>query len=358
MKRPTSALASLVLGALAATLLAGPGQAAGPGSATTGERADRRVVTREISFDVANRNSTSVLCLPGPDNRSHVVRAKLIGPAQVLQGHGGVETFHVLVHDAGTGGWFWNLHGEGVPASQDYATELARQGETVVVLDRLGYDRSPLSSGATCLGAQATMLSRVVQALYAGVYTMPGAGASVPHASHVVLHGHGTGATIARLESTTYKDVQALVLMSPATSNPSSLALQAVRTQGSTCLGGARSAPYGASNADFRRLLFASATSAVQKAASRLRNPTPCGDVASTAAAVLTADSHPVEVPTLVLTGSKDVRGGDTVKAASGTRLVRRSYAGAGSALPLEKQAPAVRRTVLTFVRGLDDRDQ
>lgn len=371
MSRRTIPLALLVICALGASLVTAPATAtsslsaastSATTSASTAGRADRAILTRDISFEVVNRNATSVLCLPGPDNRERVVRARMVGPAEVVRGRGGSRTFHVLVHDAGTGAWFWNLKGRGVPASQDYATQLARQGETVVVLDRLGYDRSPLGDGGTCLGAQATMLNRIVQALYAGIYEMrgksPAQGQGVPHASHVVLHGHGTGATIARLEAATFRDVQALVLMSPVTTSPSGLALQTLRAQGATCLGGARSAPYGVSSADYRRLLFASAPAAVQREATRLRNGTPCGDVASLASAVLAADGRAVGVPTLVLTGSRDARrGGDGITATSSTRLVRRTYAGAGSALPLEAQASAVRRTVLTFVRGLDDAD-
>lgn len=348
---PARALGVLLASALAATLLAVlPGRPAAAAGTV-------RVASRGVSFEVTNHNATSVACLPAPDGRDRTIRGRLVGPAPVIAGRAGSTTFHVLVHDAGTGGWFWNLHGRGIPASADYATQLARAGETVVVLDRLGYDRSPLGSGSTCLGAQATMLSSIVQALYAGTYKMAGPrDQGVPHASHVVLHGHGTGATIARLEAAHYSDVQALVLMSPLTTSPSTLALQTLRGQGQRCLSGASAAPYGSTNADFRRLLFASAPAAVQTAASRLRNSTPCGDVASLLSGVLTAQGQAVDVPTLVLTGSKDARrGGDGVTATSSTRLVRRTYAGAGSALPLEKQAPAVRRTVLTFVRGLDD---
>ncbi len=357
MLRRAVALISLAASALATTTVAVPSEAAPVASQAA--RGDR-VLSRQVTFDVSNTNRTSTVCLPDADRREHVVRARLIGPAHVVRGRAGVETFHVLVHDAGTGGWFWTLQGRGVSDQQNYAAQLARRGETVVVLDRLGYDRSPLRNGdATCLGAQASMLSQVVQSLYAGTYTVRGtrADASPPRASHVVLHGHGTGATVARLEAATYDDVQALVLMSPVTGNPSALALQTLRDQGLTCLRGASFAPYGGTDRAFRQLLFASATPTVQRLATRLRNSTPCGDVASLLSGVLAAQGQAVDVPTLVLQGSADARrGGDGITATSRTRLVRRTFAGAGSALPLERQAPAVRRTVLRFVGSLDDR--
>ncbi|WP_148615404.1 alpha/beta hydrolase [Nocardioides rubriscoriae] len=358
MLRRTTALISMLACTLAATTVVAPSEAS-PASSASSVRAEApRVISREITFEVSNTNRTSVPCLPTPDGRQHRVSARLIGPADVVRGHGGAgDTFHVLVHDAGTGGWFWNLHGRGISPQQDYAAQLARRGQTVVVLDRLGYDRSPLRNGdATCLGAQASMLSQVVQSLYAATYTLRSRpGAATSHASHVVLHGHGTGATVARLEAATYSDVQALVLMSPVTGNPSALALQTLREQGTTCLQGASYAPYGNTARTFRRLLFATASPAVQRAAVARRNSTPCGDVASLLAGVLAAQGQAVDVPTLVLRGSADARrGGDGITGTSHARLVRRTFAGAGSALPLERQAPAVRRAVMGFVRSLD----
>jgi hypothetical protein len=366
MQRLVVTLATLAT-ALAGTILAVPTGASAavaeaPGvvrSAPAPARAadGRRVLSREIAFRVFNTQGGLLPCHTGPDDREVTVRARLVGPARVVRGRGGATTFNLMVHDAGTGGWFWHLRDR--PA-YDHATQLAKQGQTSVVLDRLGYDRSPLRDGTgTCLNAQVGMVHQIVQHLYAGQYapTRGGRDAPRPHASHVVLHGHGTGATIARLESARYRDVQALVLVSPASTSATGTAMRALGDQTAACVTGAGFAPYGATAREYRGLLFASATPAVQGAATRLRNSTPCGDVASLVGTLLEAQARPVDVPTLVLRGAADARSSGAAVSTTGKgRVVRRTFAGAGSALPLERQAPAVRRAVLRFVRSLDDR--
>jgi hypothetical protein len=359
MKRLAAVLCVALLPVLSLVVAPAPTSAAAVATDRASEGAtDRRVSSRPITFTVDNAAGGQLGALGcAADRRTYTLRARLVGPTRVVDGYGGPETFHLLVHDAGTGGWFWHLRQR--PA-YDYATRLARRGETSVVLDRLGYDGSRLRDGdATCLAAQAQVVHQVVQHLYAGTYDYARPrGHTTPHAGHVVLHGHGTGATIARLEAAHWSDVQAVVLMSEPSTSPSVLALRALQAQAARCARGGGFAPFGTSAGEYRRLLFASAPTAVQRSATRLRNPTPCGDVASVLGGVLDAQRQALDVPALVLTGGRDARGasGRAVTATGGARLVRRSYAGAGSALPLERQAPAVRRDVLRFVRSLDDR--
>lgn len=317
---------------------------------SSGNSSGNSVRSRRVSFEVVNTNETSVACRG--DNRNYTVRGRLIGPRKVVNGYGGAARFNVLVHDAGTGGWFWNLRRT---PRYDYATQLAKKGETSLVLDRLGYDTSPLSNGrGTCLGAQATMLKQVIQKLYAGTYNHPGPSQSPPHAGSIVVHGHGTGAAIAQLEAAEFKDTAGLVLMSWSGANGASTAdISQARRQFGDCLLGASRAAYGASASDYRNLLFGRATGRVKNTAVRLRNATPCGDVTSLAAAALTADTSAtgVRVPVLVLVGSNDrrVRGGAQDAASAFTRspsVRARTISGAGSALPLEKSAPKTRRIV------------
>lgn len=306
------------------------------------------VAERSVAFDVVNHAGLDLACTA--DGDEHVLRGTLVGPRPAVRGRDAVLRVNVLVHDAGTGGWFWHLRDR--PA-YDYAAKLAKAGETSLVLDRLGYGRSPLADGtATCLEAQATMLHQVVQSLYSGTYDAAGS-RPAPQASHVVLHGHGTGATIVQLESAEHRDVQGVVLMSPVTTSPSQLALETLGEQSRTCLGGSTYAAFGDTDAQFRHLLFASAPAAVRRAAVARRSATPCGDVASLAAAVVKADNAELEGPVLRIFGRQDARrDGDVERGRDGvvtTKVLR----GAGSALPLEKQAPKVRSLVLRFLDSL-----
>lgn len=340
-------------GSVDTTAGAPAGSAAGAPRAAVRART-HRVVRRAATFPLTNTED-ALLPLDCGDGTEHLVRGRLVGPRGGVAATGGVLRVHVLVHDAGTGGWFWDAP---APDGVGYATALARRGETALVLDRLGYDRSPLADGdATCLAAQAHQLHQVVQRLRSGSFRLAGE-TNPAHAAHVVVHGHGTGATVAELEAATYDDTDGLVLMSSPTAPPTAFALQEGAAQVQACATGDGYAPFGSSPAAYQRLLFASAPARVRQAALRQRNQTPCGDVESlvptVARAALTAGS--VEVPVLLLTGARDSRV-RPLSAAGAALLFRRSeeltvrtVAGAGSALPLERGADRVRGTVLRWL--------
>lgn len=324
----------------------------GSTAAVSGRARTRKVSSRRVVFDLVNTNDSSVVCMPAPDGEEYRVRGTLVAPRAVLRGRQLLKTVNVLVHDAGTGGWSFNLKGN---PTYDYASRLAAKGHTSLVLDRLGYDRSPIADGTdTCLGAQVHQLHQVVQHLRGGKYDFVGArsGSSSPHAFDVVLHGHGTGATIAQLEAARFDDVAGLVLLAPATTNPSQLALETVRGQGETCLS-AGFAAYGADAAAYRALLFRTAPKAVQKKAVQLRNPTPCGDVSSLPSALAATTlggslgDMDVEVPVLQLLAGADARtNGGGASISSSEKIVRRTIRGAGSTLMLERSAPKTQRIV------------
>jgi pimeloyl-ACP methyl ester carboxylesterase len=331
-----------VLSALVAVLLAAPATGA----------AAKRIESRGVVFEVENANATSVLCLP--DDRSYELRGRMIGSTEDLDGLGGSTRVNVLVHDIGTGAWFWNLRGK---PSYDYATRLAEQGETVLVLDRLGYGASPLEDGnATCLGAQADMLHQVVQHLTSGRwdYTDPADGSAFS-AAHVVTHGHGVGAAIAQLEASEFDDVSGLVLMSWADTGATSLAAHYALRQGRACLGDDY-APFAATRADFRHIMFSSAPAAVQRAAAQRRSDDPCGDVASLAGLAVGSGSGAgrVDAPVLLLYGAKDKLVRPSARATQAdaypTRTTMKVFARTGSALPLERSAPQVRAAVLRWL--------
>ena len=217
MARPVRLVLTAVLAGVLATLLSGP-----PAAASPNEARPRQVVERAVVFEVSNVNSTSVACVA--DGETYQLRGRLVGPRNEVLG-ADADRVNVLVHDTATGGWFWNLRQH---PRYDYATQLARRGETSLVLDRLGYDRSPLADGnATCLGAQADMLHQVVQHLRSAKYAFANSDARAPSAQRVVLHGHSLGASIAQVEAATYDDVDALVVMSWADNGPSQFAVDA-----------------------------------------------------------------------------------------------------------------------------------
>ncbi|WP_134741985.1 hypothetical protein [Nocardioides sp. 503] len=326
-----------------------------PASADAAQR-PARLASRQVVFELVNQGDGLLRCRG--DDRTYRVHGRLVGPRRDVLGRGGSTRINVLVHDVGTGGWFWNLRRH---PRYDYATQLARRGQTSLVLDRLGYDSSPLADGDdTCLDAQAAMLHQVVQHLRSGRYDFTRGRVTTPHASQVVVHGHGVGATIAQVEAARYDDVHGLVLMSWAGDSPSAVAVEQARQQSAVCARDGGYAAYGATVADYRRLLFATAPRRVQESAVRQRNATPCGDVASLGPAILaaSASARRVEVPVLVLSGSRDARvSRSAAESASAFRgspwVTARTIAGAGSALPLERSAPRTRRLVLQWLRGL-----
>ncbi len=256
------------------------------------------------------------------------------------------------------GGSFWEVATDG--GRVDYASRLGARGQLSLVLDRLGYDGSPLRDGdATCLGAQAQIVHQVVQKLRSGTYHFTRDRKSTPAASFVTLHGHGQGALIAEIEAATFDDVDGLVLMSWADSGRSERDQQESRREQRQCLGGTGGrASYGVGPKAFQRLLLGGATPSVRRAVTTQRNGVPCGDVASLDSAVYTAQqgNDEIEAPVLLLYGRQDTR---LTAGAAGSQRGRydaapsttlRRYRG-GSALPLGRSAAAVRADV---VRWLD----
>lgn len=342
-------LLGILTALLGATLVAPPAPAA-----LAGPAARPAVLARQVVFDLENTNATSVLCLP--DNQSYEVRGRLVGPRKALDGHSGPIRVNVLVHDLGAGSWFWQLPGH---RSYDYARQLARHGETSLVLDRLGYGASRLPDGdATCLGAQADMLHQVVQHLKSGryVYTDPRHG-TTPAAASVVTHGHAVGAAIAQVEAGTFDDVEGLVLMSWTDRGATSLATRTAARQSAACSGSADYAPLAATGAAYRSLMFASATTEIQKAAARLRADDPCGDVTSLSPLLLASGlaAGQVDAPVLLLYGARDALHRPAARAQQAdsypTEVTTRTFAGAGSALPLERSAADVRAAVLRWLK-------
>jgi len=339
---------ALLAGLATLPLAAAPAVAAG--------QAGTDVVRRTVVFETTNVNNTDVPCTP--DGKARPLRATLVGPRDEVLASS-ADRVNVLVHDRSTGSWFWNLRSH---PSYDYATKLARQGETSLVLDRLGYDANPLADGNdTCLGAQATMLHQVVQHLRSAKYSFVGSDDKAPGAVQVVLHGHAVGAAIAQLEAATFDDVDGLALMSWVDGGASDRAREEDSQQSTTCLEGKDYAQFG-SRKEFRRLYFTTASKQIKRVATERRNPGPCGDVLSLAQMELASaqTTSEVEPPVLLLYGSKDamIRDGAAAtqadKYSSSVRVTTRTTTGAGNALILEETAARTRGQVLRWLTTLD----
>lgn len=308
------------------------------------------VEERDVSFTVRNVNRSSVPCLA--DQRTYTVRGSLIGPADALASER-PRRVNVLVHDITTGGWFWKLPGH---REVDYARGLADAGEVSLVIDRLGYDDSPIRSGlSTCLGSQADVLHQVIEQVRAG-----SAGVAAP--DDVVVHAHSVGAAIAQAEAARWKDVDGLVLMSWSDAGVSLRAISESVKQHTACLlgGGLGGAPrgyawYGSrTEGAFRSIHFASAAEDVQRDAARLRNPDPCGDALTLGPLVVLGNvlTRTINVPVLLLYGGRDV-----LNRPDARTLQRIAYApnapvavhtdpAAGGALPLEAGSAELRARV------------
>ncbi|MQW75506.1 hypothetical protein GHK92_06445 [Nocardioides sp. dk4132] len=338
----------LGLGVSAPAATAAPTAAPDPRPGTT------RVVSRPVVFEL-DHGTSAVGC--SADGRLHQVRGRLVGPRDAVLGRAGTVRLNVLVHGVATAGWAWHLRER--PA-HDYATRLGRHGELSLVLDRLGYGASPLENGAaTCLSAQSSMLHQVVQHVRSGNYSFVRGEGSPSRAASVVLHGHGTGAMLAQLEAGNHDDVDGLVLMSFGAATTSPARRELGRLVGA-CLHEDR-VGVGTTAAEYRSLLLASAAPGVRKAALRRRAEAPCGEVTSIARGRVQAAlaGHSVDAPVLLMRGSRDALvSGAAVRSQSaayprGVEVTTRTVHGAGSLLPLERQAPQVRRTVLRWLRAL-----
>lgn len=330
-------VASLVV--LAACLAAPARASADPGV----------VEERDVSFIVRNVNRSGVPC--PADGRTYTVSGTLVGPANQLAASS-TRRVNVLVHDFTTGGWFWRMPGH---PDADYASRLAESGEVSLVIDRLGYDASPVRRGtSTCAGAQADVLHQVIEQVRSG-------SPSIPIPDDVVVHAHSVGAAIAQAEAARWKDVDGLVLMSWSDAGASLRAITESAKQHTACLlgGGEAGAPrqyawFARTEADFRSIHFATAGAALQSDATALRNPDPCGDAVSLAQLVTLGNvlTRSINVPVLLLYGGRDV-----LNRPDAATLQRIAYGpkaavtvhkdpSAGGALPLEAGAADLRARV------------
>jgi pimeloyl-ACP methyl ester carboxylesterase len=274
--------------------------------------ARRAVVSRAVTFAVRNTNSSALPCTS--DGASYEVRGHLVAPRSALSTSKtrkrGVTLY---LHGRGFGEFLWNF--TALPG-QNYATAQARQGHISVVIDRIGYGASGHPDGTqSCLGSQADVVHQIVGKLRTGDYSVD-RGTAVRF-KRVALAGQSTGAQIANVEAYSFKDVDALIIVSLSFQTTRRAVLVFGETREICLRGGGPSGPggsggyaynFGQTAAGFSSTMFFDARKSVIDATTALRRPDPCGDTLSLVNALVRQRSAlpKIKVPVLVICGKND----------------------------------------------------
>ena len=265
------------------------------------------VATRPVVFSVRNINRTPVSC--STDGAAYQIRGFIVGPTSSLARSSRAATLYL--HGLGFGVFFWDF--SAVPG-YDFAAAMAASGHVSVIIDRLGYGASDHPIGTqSCIGGQADIAHQIVQQLRTGTYSTT-QGKPISFA-RIALVGHSAGGAIAQVESYSFRDVNALGVLSWADQGSSTLATTDFLQAGSVCMNGGETshgapgyAPFGQTAADFDAAMFFDADPAVVAATNQLRNLDPCGDDNSIVAAI--NEDHlmvpTITVPVLLVLGAND----------------------------------------------------
>jgi pimeloyl-ACP methyl ester carboxylesterase len=281
------------------------------------------IVDVPVAFAVKNVNHSGVPC--STDGRAYTIRGHLTGPSSKLAGTG-TKSATLYLHGLELGEWFWR-----VPvAGYTYSREMAKLGHISVTVDRLGYNSSGQPAGtASCVGGQADIAHQVITRLRNGTY----GGQIHPRLQRLALAGHSLGGSISQVEAYSFKDIQALAVVSYADTAASPGAALETSSWGPKCLAGGSKSQAGApgyayftkSVDDFTANFLAHAPSNVRTYALPNRDLNPCGDLMSivTPIPIALLRLREVTVPVLLISGS-----GDTVVQASGVRNQKAFYLG------------------------------
>jgi pimeloyl-ACP methyl ester carboxylesterase len=321
-----------------------------------------QIETIPVSFRVTNSNTSRLAC--PTDNRSYVIRGHLIGPASRLgpKVAAKARTVTLYLHGLGYGEFFWTF--SAVPG-YDYATAMAKLGHASLVIDRLGYGASDHPNGNfSCLGGEADIAHQIIGDLRQGNYSVTAPATARPVAfTRVAIAGHSISGAIAEIEAYSYSDAAALLVMDYDDQGPSQLALSDTLQTGSACgslaqLTGNGYAYFGQTPADFQAAMFAGADPAVEAAATKLRNPDPCGDYTSIALALRQDPSElgSVHIPALIVCAAKDALFPPAACMSQASLymfdndVTVTTLPGAGHAVTLELAAPILRARVSAWL--------
>jgi pimeloyl-ACP methyl ester carboxylesterase len=305
--RRIASLARVVARAMATTGVLGAGLAiAGPiGSASAYDL--------PVSFQhIKNINDSGVPC--ESDGADYTVRGHLTGPRSTLTGPKGAEiTLYLYGFDAGE----WNWRFTAVPG-YNFPAEMAAKGHVSLTIDMLGYGASGYPNGfQSCIGSQAAVTHQLVQRLRNHEYTVDKPGVAPISFQKVALVGHDVGGAVAQIEAYSYKDIDALVVMTFADQGFTPFVEEIFAKRSLVCAQGGEDAKpggpggyilFGPPDTEFREKLFFNAEEAVIDATLAQRERNPCGYLSSVLT-VLTVDQArlpEVQAPVLLIYGEED----------------------------------------------------
>ena len=331
--------------------------AVAPAAETTARADSSGVVQVQAIFTVNNVNRSGVSCPDQPDAKTYEIVGWLSVPASVLRADPVRRAVTLYLHGP-DGDAF---HFQAVPG-YDFITEMAVLGHASVVVDRLGYGRSPKPNGfETCLGAQADMAAQIVAQLRSGEYSTVGGPGHIPF-GRVAIGGHGPGVLIAQAAVSSFRNADALVNLAWSDNGFSPRASAATLPTFEKCAAGGEPkysldgppgyAYFPPSDGDFTGLFFSPNTDPrVVEAVTSGRERDPCGDLDSLAAGVGADHAYvgTITVPVVLIFGAADA-----VFPPPSEDVQRAQYSGSddvtkvlidhtGHALYLEHNAGAVR---------------
>jgi pimeloyl-ACP methyl ester carboxylesterase len=303
-----------------------------------------KVVELPVSFRVHNTDTSGAVC--PTDGANYTVSGHITAARASLSGRA-PRTLAVYLTGLDTGEWGWRL--TAVPG-YDWPAEIAHQGQSSLTLDMLGYGASGHPNGQnSCYGSQADVVHQVIGELRRGDYRVDG-GRPLTF-SRIALVGHDVGGAIAEIEAYSYKDIDALVLMTWADQGFTPLLLDRFGRAASACAtGGGLAQPggyfYMERPEEYQPDLFFDADPAVIAAVQRLREPNPCGYNTWAFSAITSnlARLGEIHVPVLLTIGAQD-----TVWTSDGWALQQQHFTGSrdvtAARIPNASHFPMLERT-------------
>jgi len=164
------------------------------------------VIDVPIRFTVQDVNRSVLPCKAS--GSTYELVGRLVAPASSASSSVTVYTSGVIFSS------FFEFTNKVVPG-YDFAHELARLGQTSVVVDRVGYGKTvpyPSDGRSVCMGAQADMLHQVVSALRSGGYDVTGSSEEKPRTfDRVAVAGYSIAGMISELEAASFGDVNGVI---------------------------------------------------------------------------------------------------------------------------------------------------